>query len=115
VSVISEQTSAGRVEVIFGVNGWVMVGLGRGDRVQSRVSSARELATVLLGLHLMDEEARTVAERVWRDRPSDFALPSPHGDESPRHATGIPGYVIVMGLLALVALVLYVLIDVLGG
>jgi hypothetical protein len=66
-------------------------------------------------LQLLDHEAQGLADRVWRRRPRDFALPSAHGDESPRHATGIPGIVLVAGLLALVALGFYALFAVLSG
>ena len=99
----------------FGVNGWVLAQVGRGDPVQRQVTSAGRLSVMFRELHLTDDEAQAVADRVWRQRPGDFALPAAHSDESPRHATGIPGIVVIAALLALVAVAAYALFLVLGG
>jgi hypothetical protein len=59
------ESSAGSVEVEFGVNRWVMVTVDAGER-QKQVSNERELGYFLRDLGLYPNEAEDVARKVWR-------------------------------------------------
>lgn len=66
------ESSAGRLEIEFGVNRWVMVTVGALER-QKQISSEPELSTFLRGLGLYPNEAEDVARKAWPARPQDAA------------------------------------------
>jgi hypothetical protein len=66
------ESSAGRVEIEFGVNRWVMVTVDALER-QKEISSERGLSTFLRELGLYPNEAEEVARKAWRGRPQDAA------------------------------------------
>jgi hypothetical protein len=64
-------TSRGVLEVMFGVNEWILVRVG-GEERQAQVGSAGDLAALLLSLGLPAEEAQAHAWWLWERQPEDM-------------------------------------------
>jgi hypothetical protein len=69
---LTADSSAGFVEVEFGVNRWVMVAVGSAEK-QEQMSSERELASYLEERGLFPNEAEDIAHKAWNSRPRDAA------------------------------------------
>ena len=83
------ETSAGRVEIVFGVNGWVSVAC-RGASTQAQAGTPVELARLLARvLHVPGEEAEAAAREAWAARPKDASLPDVHASDGLRRAAAL--------------------------
>ena len=112
--IYTAETSAGRVEIVFGVNGWVSV-TGARESTQLQVSHESELARALARrLLLPPEEARAHAADAWRARPKDFALPDVHASDGLRRATGLRGRGVLLAFAALFAVFAIFAVDACG-
>jgi hypothetical protein len=94
-------TSAGQVEVEFGINRWVLVSVG-GDEGQEQVETAQQLADYLGRRGLSGPDAARVAESAWAARPEDASVHAVSAREGPISATGFTGGVIALMALAFV-------------
>ena len=81
-------TSAGLVEIEFGINRWVFVSIGS-QQAQEQIDSARQLADCLRRRGLPDREATDVAKSAWKTRPSDATVSSASADEGLLASTGL--------------------------
>ena len=102
-------TSAGPVEVEFGINRWVLVTVG-GEDGQEQADSPEQLADYLRRRGLSGSDATRVAESAWAKRPEDA---SEHAAPPPREglvsATGFSVGVIVLMFVGFAVLYLFVL------
>jgi hypothetical protein len=92
-------TSAGRVELEFGINRWVLVSIG-GEEGQEQVETAEQLADYLRRRGLSDSDATRVSESAWAARPEDASVHAVSPREGLVSATGFPAGVIVLMLIA---------------
>jgi hypothetical protein len=98
-------TSAGRVEIQFGINRWVLVTIGP-DAGQERLESERELADYLRRRGLFENEARDLARAAWRKRPRDADAHAASADESLVAATGLSSWTVLLLVAAFVAVLI---------
>jgi hypothetical protein len=66
------ESSAGHVEIEFGVDRWVMVTIDSLER-QQQLRSERALRRYLVGRGLFPNEAEDIAHRAWDARPRNAA------------------------------------------
>jgi hypothetical protein len=97
-------TSAGRAEIQFGINRWVLVTIGS-DTGQERLGSAHELADYLRRRGLIENEARDLARAAWHKRPRDADAHAASADESLVAATGLSSGTVLLLVAAFVAVV----------
>lgn len=98
-------TSAGRVEIDFGINRWVLVSIGS-QQAQEQIDSRHELADYLRQRGLPDREAEDVAKSAWKARPRDATISSASGDEGLVASTGLSSSTLLLVLLAFVVAVI---------
>jgi hypothetical protein len=102
-------TSAGRVEIEFGINNWVLVSI-RSGRDQEQLDSPKKLRDYLSRRGLPDREADDVAKAAWKARPGDAAISSASADEGLVASTGLSGSGLLVALTAFVMLWVVVLV-----
>jgi hypothetical protein len=97
-------SSAGDVEIQFGINRWVQIHLRGRDPVQQQVSKQSELEAVLRELGLGEIEAANAAAEAWVDRPSTAGFSEARAYESGMRSTGLPQWGIALVVVSLIAL-----------
>jgi len=101
-------SSAGEVEIQFGINRWVQIHLRGRDSVQQQVGKQSELEAMLRELGLGKTEAANAASEAWLDRPSSAGFSGARSRESMMRGTGLPQWgiaLVVVGLIALFVVV----------
>ena len=101
-------TSAGQVEVEFGINRWVLVSVG-GEEGQEQVETAQQLADYLSRRGLSDSEATRVAESAWVARPDDASVHASTPREGRISATGFSAGAIALMFIAFAVLYFFAL------
>ena len=101
-------TSAGPVEIEFGINRWVLASVG-GEEEQEQIDTAAELADYLRRRGLSDSDATSVAERAWAARPEDASVHASRAREGMVSATGFSVGVLVLMFVGFAVLYLFVL------
>jgi hypothetical protein len=98
----SIESSAGRLQVQFGWDGWVAVtgprSNGASYAARRIVASGGDLQELLLGFGLAEAEAARVSAALWRKRPSEARVEEPL--DAPAFDRGL---LLVLVALALVA------------
>jgi hypothetical protein len=98
----SIDSSAGRLQVQFGWDGWVAVTVPRSNGVPHAarriVESGGDLQELLLGFGLAEAEANRVAAALWRRRPGGATA-----EEFPDEPAFDRGLVLVLAALAALA------------
>jgi hypothetical protein len=108
---VTYPSSAGEVEIQFGVNRWVQIHLRGHHPVQQRVSKQTELEAVLRRLGLGEIEATSAAAEAWLDRPSTAGFSEARGYESAMRSTGLPQWGIALVAVSLIALFVVVVLK----
>lgn len=78
----------GDVQLTWGVNRWVLIEVGD-DELQRQVSSADQLAALLVEMGVNGKRSRALARSFWRERPSDAALGLRRVNEAMWRSTGL--------------------------
>jgi hypothetical protein len=101
-------SSAGELQIEFGINRWVQIHLRGRDSVQQQVGKQTELEALLRDLGLGEIEAANAAAEAWLDRPSTAGFSEARGYDSAMRSTGLPQWgiaLVVVGLIALFVVV----------
>ncbi len=101
---VTYASSAGEVEIQFGINRWVQIHLRGRDQVQQQVDKQKELEAVLRELGLGEIEAANAAAEAWLGRPSTAGFSEARSRESFMSATGLPQWGIALVVIGLIAL-----------
>ena len=70
----TEVASVGPITITYAFRSWVLVEAGGQGSLRRRVRSRDALASVLRELGLPANEADSVADRLWEERPEDAGL-----------------------------------------
>ena len=103
-------SSAGQLQIEFGINRWVQIQLRGRDPVQQQIDRQKELEAVLRELGLGEIEAANAAAEAWLDRPSSAGFSEARSRESFMRATGLSQWgiaLVVVGLIALFVVVVH--------
>ena len=103
-------SSAGQLQIEFGINRRVQIHLRGRDSVQQQVGKQTELEALLRELGLGEIEAANAAAEAWLDRPSTAGFSEARGYESAMRSTGLPQWgtaLVVVGLIALFVVVVH--------
>lgn len=90
--------------VSWGVNRWVLVE-APGGTLQRQVSSAAQLAALLMEMGVDRAGAEELAQRCWHERPHDAGLPAVRRREAVWKSTGLSAGRVAVLLAVVVALV----------
>jgi hypothetical protein len=88
-------SSAGRVEIEFGINRWVLVAVGP-EQDQEQIDTDAQLADFLRRRGVPDEEAVEIAETAWAARPEDATVHAVKAREGRVAATGLTAGALVL-------------------
>jgi hypothetical protein len=103
-------SSAGELQIEFGINRWVQIHLRGRDSVQQQVGKQTELEAVLCELGLGEIEAANAAAEAWLDRPSTADFSEARAYESGMRSAGLPQWGIALVVVSLIALFIVVVL-----